>query len=47
MAQEKKALGLSEDFYIVTSCQRASLKTISTVALVDYAFVQNIFCFPD
>lgn len=34
----EKALGMSEDFHIVTSSQ-ASLKTLSTKDLVAYAFV--------
>lgn len=41
-----KALGMLVDFHIVVSSQ-ASLKTLSTEALVAYAFVENIFCFPD
>lgn len=41
-----KALGMSVDFHIVVSSQ-ASLKTLSTEALVAYAFVENIFCLPD
>ncbi len=41
-----KALGMSVDFHIGVSSQ-ASLKTLSTEALVAYAFVENIFFFPD
>jgi len=40
-------LWVCREFYIVTISQRASLKTMSTVTLVDYAFIQNMFCFPD
>lgn len=37
----EKALGMSVDFHIGVSSQ-ASLKTLSTEALVAYAFMENI-----
>lgn len=40
----EKALGMSEDFYIVTSGQ-ASLKTLSTKDLVAFAFVETFSVF--